>query len=161
MKIKHIFVLMISLTLISQALPIQAQELDKNFMILTPLIGSWIGHFDDVEEQNFVLKMTIEPILGGKAVRLEFSTAGMNRESVFYWDTEKKQINFLALTSNSYVTSGRVYSEGPVIVTEYKQINPDGTIWKSKGTWEVAPNGNLINRDGHTAIYERETDDKK
>ncbi len=131
-----------------------AQTLDEKLKILVPLIGhSWEGHFQDTsDEARPTITMSLEPMLAGKAVRLVSGGFGMTRENIYYWDPETKQICYVALTSNGWVSTGVAYAEGSVIVTIGRQVGPDGTGREVKNTWEATSDGKVVARG-----YSKET----
>jgi hypothetical protein len=124
-----------------------AQELDEDLKVFAPLVGTtWEGHFQDSLEADPAITLSFESMLAGKAVRLVSGGFGMTRENLHYWDPEKKQICYVALTSNGWVSTGTVVAEGTVIATVGRQAGPDGTAREVKNTWELTADGELIAR---------------
>jgi hypothetical protein len=153
-----------ALAVIALTTPVQSQALDDHLKIFAPLIGpSWEGHFEDTSESRPTIMMSLESALEGKVVRLLSGGGGMTRENLYYWDPEKKQICYVALTSNGWVSTGTAYGDGALIVTVGRQIGPDGTPRETKNTWEVTTDGKAIARGyrmengewktGHVIIY--------
>ena len=109
--------------------------------------------------------MKLEQILDGKAIRLDFNTTGMSRETIYYWNAESKEIDFLSITSNGYTSTGKIHSDDSLLITEFRQINPSGEGSDSKASWELNSNDQLIakiiDKGGHTIIYNRVSDASK
>ena len=67
----------------------------------------------------------------------------MIRRNIYYWDREKKQVAFLAMTSNGYTATGTVQLEDRVLVFIARQIWPDGSVHDTMSRWEFLPDGNV------------------
>lgn len=120
-------------------------DLDENLSMFADLIGKqWEGHFEDADEP-MTLYMEWEPIIGGAAVQMKgwSSSSDMTRLNIYYWDREKKQVYYLAMTSNGYVATGTATGEDSVLTFTGRQVGPDGTARDTKGCWELLPDGNV------------------
>ena len=141
-KISLIFFLVISsVTIVTMG----ASELNENLAIFKDLIGKqWEGHFEDADEP-MTLYMNWEPIIGGAAVQMRGWSTGsdMTRVNIYYWDNEKKQVAFLAMTSNGYVATGTAQLKDSVLTFLGRQIFPDGQVRETKSCWEFLPDGKV------------------
>lgn len=120
-------------------------DLDDNLSIFAALIGGdWSGHFEGADEP-FTLMMNWEPILDGAAVEMKGWSIppGMTRSNIYYWDREKEEVAYLALTSNGYAATGMVQLEDSILTFEGRQTGPDGTVRDTKSCWEFLANGNV------------------
>jgi hypothetical protein len=123
----------------------EASELDDNLKMFNELLGTtWEGRFLEADE-TVKLYMVWEPIIGGASVQMNgwTSTRDMTRQNIYYWDREKKQVAYLAMTSNGYVATGTVQLEGKVLTFLGRQIDPDGNVRESKGRWEFLDDGTV------------------
>jgi hypothetical protein len=122
-----------------------ANELGDNLDMFRDLLGTtWEGHFEDADEP-MTLYMVWEPIIEGASVQMSgwSSAADMTRRNIYYWDREKKQVAYLAMTSNGYVATGIVQFEGGVLTFLGRQIDPDANVRESKSRWEFNDDGTV------------------
>lgn len=131
------------------------QVLDSNLALFEDLIGKqWEGHFENVDEP-MTLYMKWEPIIGGAAIQMSgsSSTTDMTRRNIYYFDRAKKQVAFLAMTSNGYVATGTVTSEDSALVFVGKQTWPDGSVHDTESRWVFLPDGSIRALAGHSILF--------
>jgi hypothetical protein len=141
----HLTVILMVIIIATGAAPVGADELDENLSMFAELIGKqWEGHFEDADE-SMRLYMSWEPIIGGAAIQMSGWSTGsdMTRRNIYYWDRAKKQVAFLAITSNGYTATGTVQLENKVLIFIGQQIWPDGSVHDTMSRWEFLPDGNV------------------
>jgi tetratricopeptide (TPR) repeat protein len=113
---------------------------------LAPLLGNWIGRFDDPDE-TMEIHCTWAPILDGNAVRMvnTIEEAGFVSERTIYFDRAAESMAYVVITNNGYVSRGQMAFEGTLLVDTGSQTSPEGTVRQASGVWELMPDGTLEN----------------
>jgi hypothetical protein len=110
--------------------PVGAGELDESLSMFAELIGKqWEAYFEEADEP-IKLYMSREPIIGGAAIEMKgwASASDMTRCNIYYRHRARKQVAFLAMTSNGYVATGTVQLQIKALIFIGQQVWPDGSV---------------------------------
>lgn len=124
-----------------------SEDLSPELELLRPLVGRWVGKFDDPNEELRVLRAWT-PILGGLAIRETRSVpdAGFEAESIFYYHPEDGVISYLGITNNGYVSQGQVVFDGEVLVQSGEMVWPDSSTHSIRVTFGFTDGDTLVNQ---------------
>jgi len=141
------------------ARPVDAQILIPELAAFEKFVGGeWIGGVDDPKETVDIV-MRFEVLLDGTAIRQvkNLPSAKQKTEKLFYWDADAKSIAYLYLTSNRYMTRGRVTLKGSVLVSEGVQYGPDGTSRQVRSEVTLNNDGTFVETlvGGHRTVFRR------
>lgn len=140
--------------------------LREELSILKPFVGkTWVSKEKHISEErmlNFTLKL--EPMHGGKIIRIYGECKELNNQTdgYYYYDSDKKKIAFLSLTSNGNFAIGNVKEEDGKILRYGYTIFPDRKL-EFRNTLEFTPDGKFIDKyfryedgewkPGHSRVY--------
>ena len=132
-------------------------ELAPELELLRPFLGSWIGHFDDPEATMDIFS-TWSEVLGGQAIR-EVRTVpdagAFESETLYYLDRETGTIATFSVANTGYVTRSHITYEDGRFVTVGRQVQPDGSVRDTDGTYTFMDDGTLVNEGGHKITFQR------
>jgi hypothetical protein len=125
-----------------------AEQPTGRLEFLQPLIGQkWLGHFSNPEDAYLNHYNEWESILEGQAVKATKQVPEVNftRETLYYWDPESKQVQFLSVTSKGQVSRGTVTAESGLITLLGVNLSESGRK-QFKTTYELLTTGELLDR---------------
>jgi hypothetical protein len=139
---------------------------------LQPLVGQkWLGHYSDPESAHLNHYLEWESSLEGQAVKVTKRVPELNfiMETLYYWNPETKQVQFLSLTSKGQVSQGMVAAEAGLITLLGTSLRDAGRS-QFKITCELLSTGELLDRfyrqagqewiQGHLIRYKSAGDSK-
>jgi hypothetical protein len=140
--------------------------LRKELEILKPFVGkTWLSETKDPSGRmtlHFLLRW--ESMHDGKILRHygECSELKIQTDGYFYYDSDKKEIAYLWLTSNGNITVGNVKGEAGKLLLYGFVIFPDRKL-EFRNTFEMTPVGKIVDqyfrfedgewKAGHSRVY--------